>query len=149
MKIYLGADHRGYFLKEKISRWLFEKRYDFFDVGAQNLDLKDDYTKYASEVASLAAKKKGARGVILCGSGVGVEVVANKFDGIRAAIGINADQVKAGRGHDNMNVLVIAADFTDEDQAKDMLKTFLETKFGAKARYKRRLAQISKLEANN
>lgn len=149
MKIFLGSDHRGYFLKEKIAKWLFEWKYDYFDVGAESLDLKDDYTKYASEVASLVAKEKGARGVVLCGSGVGVEVVANKFDGIRASIGINADQVKAGREHDNMNVLVIAADFTDEDQAKDMLKTFLETKFGKKERYKRRLAEISKIEANN
>ncbi|PIV01832.1 ribose-5-phosphate isomerase [Candidatus Shapirobacteria bacterium CG03_land_8_20_14_0_80_39_12] len=154
MKIFLGADHRGYFLKEKIARWLFEWKYDFFDVGAESLDLKDDYTKYASEVASLVAKSYSAkasrdRGVVLCGSGVGVEVVANKFDGIRASIGINADQVKAGREHDDMNVLVIAADFTDEDQAKEMLKSFLETKFTAKAKYKKRLSEISKIEANN
>jgi len=149
MKVYLGADHRGYFLKEKISRWLFEGDYDFFDVGAESLDLKDDYTKYASEVASLVAKTKGSRGIIFCGSGVGVEVVANKFDGVRAAIGINAEQVKAGRQHDDMNVLVMAADFTDIDQVQEMLKVFLVTKFDQKARHKRRLQEISKLEANN
>ena len=64
--IYLGADHRGYELKEKITRWLFEWEYDFLDVGAQSLDPTDDYTKYASEVASLVAGNKGSKGIILC-----------------------------------------------------------------------------------
>ncbi|MFH1863899.1 MAG: RpiB/LacA/LacB family sugar-phosphate isomerase [bacterium] len=149
MKIYLGADHRGYELKEKIAKWLFEWGYDFLDVGAQSLDPTDDYTKYASEVASLVAGNKGSKGIILCGSGVGAVVVANKFDGIRAGIGISPEQVKAGRNDDDMNVLVIAADYTDEYEAKDMVKAFLETKFGKKERYKRRLKEISKIEANN
>ncbi len=149
MKIYLGADHRGYFLKEKIAKWLFEWKYDYLDIGAQNLDLRDDYTKYAPEVASLVASTKGGRGIVLCGSGVGVDVVVNKFDGIRASIGICFEQVRAGRNDDNMNILVIAADYTDEYEAKDMVKAFLETKFGGKERYKRRLKEIGKIEANN
>jgi ribose 5-phosphate isomerase B len=149
MKIYLGSDHRGYFLKEKIAKWLFEWQYEFFDVGAQNLELGDDYTKYAAEAASLVAKTQGGRGIVLCGSGVGVDVIVNKFDGIRASIGINADQIRAGREHDDMNVLVIAADYTDEYEAKDMIKAFLETKFDEKSRHKRRLKDIEKIEANN
>jgi len=149
MKIYLGSDHRGYFLKEKIAKWLFEWQYDFFDVGAESLDLHDDYTKYAAEAASLVAKTQGGRGIVLCGSGVGVDVVVNKFDGIRASIGINADQIRAGREHDDMNVLVIAADYTDEYEAKEMVKAFLETKFDEKSRHKRRLKDIEKIEANN
>lgn len=149
MKIYIGSDHRGYFLKEKIARWLFEWDYDFFDVGAQNLELGDDYTKYAAEAASLVAKTQGGRGIVLCGSGVGVDVVVNKFDGIRASIGISERQVKAGRNDDDMNILVIAADYTDEYEAKEMVKAFLETKFGKKERYKRRLKEIEKIEANN
>lgn len=149
LKIYLGADHRGYFLKEKIAKWLFEQRYNFFDVGADSLNLNDDYTKYASEVASLVAKTKKAKGIVLCGSGVGVDVVVNKFDAIRGSIGINKEQVEAGRHDDDMNILVLAADFTDEYQAKEMVKAFLETKFGKKERYKRRLKEISKIEASN
>jgi len=149
MKIYLGSDHRGYFLKEKIAKWLFEWKYDFFDVGAQSLDLGDDYTKYASEAASLVANTKGGRGIVLCGSGVGADVVVNKFDGIRASVGKTEQQVTAGRNDDNMNILVIAADYTDEYEAKDMVKVFLETKFGGKERYKRRLKEIEKIEANN
>lgn len=149
MKIFLGSDHRGYFLKEKIAKWLFEWKYDFFDVGAQSLDLGDDYTKYASEVASLVVNTKGGRGIVLCGSGVGVDVVVNKFDGIRGSMGKTKEQIEAGRKDDDMNILVIAADYTDEYEAKDMVKAFLETKFGKKERYKRRLKEIEKIEANN
>lgn len=149
MKIYLGADHRGFELKEKVAKWLFEMGYEFLDIGAQFLDPKDDYPKYASEVASLVAENKGSRGILLCGSGVGADVVASKFDGVRAAIGKSPAQVKAGRNDDDMNVLVLAADYTNEDEAKEMVKMFLETKFSGKSRYRRRLKEISKLEANN
>jgi ribose 5-phosphate isomerase B len=147
--IFLGADHRGYALKEKIASWLFEMDYEFEDLGATHLDPTDDYPKYAEDVASLVAKRPGSKGVLLCGSGVGVEVVANKFDGIRAGIGKSAMQVKAARSDDDMNVLVIAADFTQEKEAKAMLIAFLETKFDGLERHKDRLEEITHLEANN
>lgn len=149
MKIFIGADHRGFELKEKIARWLFEMEHAYQDLGAVTLDPGDDYPKYAEEVASLVAKTEGSRGVLLCGSGVGVDVVANKFDGIRASIGKSIAQVEAGRNDDDMNVLVIAADFTSEKDAKAMLIAFLETKFSGKARFERRLQEIEKIEANN
>lgn len=149
MKIYIGADHRGYELKEKIAKWLFELERPYFDVGATHLDPDDDYTKYATEVASLVAGNAGSRGVLVCGSGVGVEVAANKFDGVRAAIGMDTRQVEAGRHDDDMNILVLAADYTSEKEAKAMLISFLETKHSDKARYERRLNDIEKLEANN
>jgi len=119
------------------------------DLGAQSLDPHDDFTKYAEDVASLVAKNEGSRGVLLCGSGVGVEIVANKFDGVRAGIGENVLQVERGRNDDDMNVLVIAADYTSEKEAKAMLIAFLETKFSGKARYEKRLEEIEKIEANN
>lgn len=149
MKVYIGADHRGFTLKEKTAKWLFDWGYEFFDVGATHLDPKDDYTLYASEVASLVAKNKNSKGILLCGSGVGADVVANKFDGVRASIGKSTGQVRAGRNDDDMNVLVIAADFTKEDEAKEMLKAFLETKFAGKSRFKKRLTDIKKIEASN
>lgn len=148
-KIFTGADHRGYLLKEKINSWVFEWGYTFTDVGALIIDPFDDFTKYVSEVASLVANTKGSKGVVLCGSGVGADILANKFDGIRASIGKDKRQVKAGRNDDDMNVLVIAADFTKEEEAKEMLKVFLETKFAGKARFKRRLKEIERIEANN
>lgn len=149
MKIYIGADHRGYELKEKIAKWLFELEYPYQDMGATHYDPNDDYTKYAADVASLVAKTEGARGVLLCGSGVGVDVMANKFDGVRSSIGKDVFQVEAGRNDDDMNILVIAADFTEEREAKAMLIAFLETKFSGKAKYERRLQEIEEIEANN
>ena len=149
MQVYLGADHRGFKLKEKIKKWLEKWGYEIKDMGASEFDLEDDYTLYAEKVGSIVGKEKGARGVLLCGSGVGVDVTANKFDGVRASIGKTSEQVKAGRSDDNMNILVIAADYTKEDEAKKMVKTFLETKFEGKARQKRRLSDIEKIEANN
>ncbi len=149
MKIFIGSDHRGYELKEKIATWLFDMNYDFEDLGALHFDPDDDYSKYAEMVSSMVAKRPHSRGVLLCGSGVGVEVVANKFDGIRAAIGKSVLQVKAGRRDDDMNILVIASDYTTEKEAKGMLIAFLETKYEENARHERRLDEIEKLEANN
>ena len=149
MKIYLGTDHRGLALKEKMKIWLTDWKHEFSDLGAYELDPQDDYPLYAEKVGVLVGKEEETRGVLLCGSGVGVDVAANKIDGVRAAVGKNPDQVRAGRNDDNMNILVIAADFTKENEAKEMLKVFLETKFAGKSRYKRLLQEISKLEANN
>jgi ribose 5-phosphate isomerase B len=148
--IYVGSDHRGFKLKEKVLRWIYDlRKYDFEDLGALVYDEKDDYNKYAELVASLVADNNNSLGILICGSGVGVEVVANKFDGIRASVGKNPKQVEAGRSDDDMNVLVIAADFTKDSEAKQMVKTFLETKFSGKSRHKRRISEIAKLEANN
>lgn len=149
-------------MKEKIAKWLFEWGYEFEDFGAETYDEKDDYTKYAAEVASLVSRSSFAsdvvvsdkkasadKGILLCGSGVGVDVVANKFDGVRASIGIDSEQVRQGRSDDNMNILVIAADHTSEHDAKEMVKMFLETGFSGKTRYKKRLQDIKNIEANN
>lgn len=149
MKIYIGADHRGYFLKEKIARWLLDWKYKYRDMGAENLDLGDDYTIYAERVASMVTGEKGSRGILLCGSGVGVEIVANKFDGIRAGIGLSAEQVKKAREDDDINILVIASDYTPEAEAKEMVRVFMETKYDKLARHERRIEDIKKLEKNN
>lgn len=149
MKVFIGSDHRGYELKEKITKWLFEWEYEFVDLGAHSFDGGDDYTKYASQVASLVVENKNSQGILLCGSGVGVDVTANKFDGVRASIGIDAEQVRRGRTDDDMNILVIAAEHTGEHETKEMIKTFLEAKFDEKARHVRRLQEIKKIEENN
>ncbi len=149
MNIYIGADHRGFELKEKVARWLFEWGNEFLDVGAEKFVSDDDYTKYAGEVASLVANNANSKGILLCGSGVGVDAMANKFDGVRASLGKSSEQVRAGRHDDDMNVLVIAADFTNEDEAKKMVKAFLETKFSHEGRYERRLEDIKRIEENN
>ena len=149
MTIYLGADHRGYELKEKVFQWLVAHDFEVEDYGAYEYDEKDDFTKYAEKVSSVIGKSAEDKGVLFCGSGVGIDVVANKFDGVRASVGKNNDQVRAGRNDDDMNVLVIAADYTSGDEAMTMIETFLKTRFSGKERYKRRLQEIKKLEENN
>lgn len=144
--IYLGGDHRGFRLKAKIKRWLFDWNYQFDDLGALSQDPKDDYTVYASLVAKKVGKENKSFGILICGSGVGVDVVANKFDGVRSSIGKSIDQVKAGRNDDDMNVLVVAADYTKDDEAKDLVKAFLETEYDNNVRHERRLADIKKIE---
>ena len=154
MKVYIGADHRGYELKEKVFQWLIKKEYEVEDFGAYEFVPDDDYTEPAEKVASIvgshfAEATRDVFGILICGSGVGVEVVANKFDGVRASVGKTNDQVRAGRNDDDMNVLVIAADYTEEKEAMDMVETFLKTPFSGKERHKRRLEEIEKIEANN
>ena len=149
MKVYIGADHRGYKLKETLKNFLSKEGYDWQDLGANELNASDDYPLYAEKVGTIVASQENSFGIVLCGSGVGVEVTANKIDGVRASIGKSPEQVVAGRNDDDMNILVIASDFTKEEEAKKMIKEFLETKFYKKDRFDRRLSEIEKLEANN
>jgi len=158
IKVYLGADHRGFFLKEKVFEWLTKKGFLVEDFGAYEYDEKDDYTLYAEKVASVVgsmsedisqSKKKKVYGILFCGSGVGMCVVANKFDGVRASVAKTPLQVRAGRRDDDMNILVIASDFSKEDEVKEMVKEFLETDFSGDVRHEKRLLDIKRIEANN
>lgn len=161
MKVYIGADHRGFKLKEEIFQYLVDEDFEVEDFGAYEYLKDDDYTDYAKKVASVVGghyvgkgreehKKHGdVRGILFCGSGVGVDIVANKFDGVRASIGKEARQIEKGRSDDDMNILVIAADFTTFAETKGMVKAFLNTKFSGKERYKGRLEEIKKIEENN
>lgn len=146
--IYLGADHRGFKLKEKMKKWLDEWGHEYQDLGAFEYDQGDDYPIYAAKVAE-SMTEPDDRGVLLCGSGVGVDEVANKFDGVRSGLAINKEQIEAARSDDNINVLAIAADYTSEDDAQEILKTFLETEFSDEERFNRRLAEIGDIEETN
>ncbi len=146
LKIYLGADHRGFKLKEKIKSWLNSWNFDYEDLGASDFAPKDDYTLYAQKVALKVSKERNSRGILLCGSGVGVNIVANKFKGVRAAVGKDYRQVMSGRRDDDMNVLAIASDFTTEKELKKMLDAFLKTEFDQKLRHIKRLNDIKRIE---
>ncbi len=146
--IYLAADHRGFQLKEKAKQWLAEWGYDHEDMGAFELDLADDYPIYAKKVAESMVESDD-RGILFCGSGVGVDDVANKFDGIRSGLAINKEQIYSARNDDNINVLALASDFTSEDEAKEIIKTFLDTEFSDEERFNRRLKEIGEIEDAN
>ncbi len=145
--IYVGADHRGFELKAKVNNWLKRRGYEFEDVGAYEYDRGDDYVDFAIDVAQKVARNPDAhRGIAICGSGVGVEIAANKVMGVRCGLGFEEDQVHAGRKDDNMNMLALAADNVTEEEVLCMLEQFLTTEFVMSERYVRRLDKIKRFE---
>jgi len=147
MIIYLGADHEGFNLKEKIKESLMNEGYSIVDMGAEAYVADDDYPDYAAKVAEAVGKDpENNRGILLCRSGFGMDIVANKFPGVRAALPASPDHMYQGRHDDNVNVLVIGADFMDEEGAFKVMKTFLATPYARDVRYERRLEKISKME---
>ncbi len=127
--IYLGADHRGFELKERLKDLFDELDYHYEDMGAFSSDPNDDFPEYAKKVAEHLVHPDD-RGVVICGSGVGVDEVANKVPGVRCGLAINIQQIKASRHDDDINCLALAADHTSEDDAKEIVKIFLDTEAG-------------------
>lgn len=142
--IYLGADHRGFELKEKVKKWLKEKKYEFEDLGNEVLDQQDDYPDFAAKVIK-RLKKEGEMGILFCGSGVGMDIVANRFPWVRCGLGFTPQQVRIAKRDDNINCLSIPADFSTEKEATAMIEMFLETQFSGGDKYLRRLEKIEKL----
>lgn len=146
--IYLGADHRGYMIKEKIKSWLSLQGILFEDLGAAALDADDDYPDYAEAVAIAVAKKpEENRGIVICGSGAGVCITANKFHGIRAALALTPEMAKSIRNDDDVNILCLAADFTSKDDAMKIVDIWLHAPFAGEDRYKMRIAKIADIES--
>ena len=144
-KIYLGADHAGFALKEKIKKWLTQKKISFVDLGDTTLKPKDDYPDYAVKVAKKVVKSK-SKGILICGSGQGVCIVANKIKGIRAALAEHIKDAYLARKDDDCNVLCLQGRGTNFNKAQKIVQTFLETNFSTISRYKRRINKIKKLE---
>jgi ribose 5-phosphate isomerase B len=148
--IYIGADHRGFELKAKINKWLAGREYDFEDMGAFEYDNSDDYVDYAIAVAQkVAVSAEKHWGIIICGSGVGMSVTANKVRGIRAGLGFAPDQVHAARKSDNINVLVLPADNIGEVEMLALIEEFLTTEFVKSDNYLRREEKITRYEDEN
>lgn len=147
MIIYIGADHRGFELKGQIKNDLKLAGYTVTDVGAEVYDKDDDYPDFAVKVAErISLESETARGILICGSGVGVDVVANKFKNVRCALASNPDQAFDSRHDDNSNILSLGANYLDHEAAKKIVVTWLETPFGGDERFKRRLDKIASLE---
>lgn len=147
MVIYIGADHRGFKLKNTLLEKLRSSGYEVVDVGSADYDEEDDYTDVAEAAASrVSAEPENARGILICGSGAGVDITANKFSGVRSALALSPDQVLSARRDDDVNVLSVASDFMDEQGALRSVRAFLETPFSGLPRHKRRIEKILKLE---
>lgn len=149
MKVFIGADHRGFALKNFLAKRLAAQGHNVEDCGPARLDPEDDYPDYALRVARGVAGHLGARGILVCGSGVGMDVVANKVRGVRATLGYSADEVAHGRARDDINVLALSADRLEPAEAEALAELFLMTPFGAAERDVRRQRKIAGIEAQN
>lgn len=146
MRIFIGADHRGFALKESIKQFLVSLTHDVVDCGNDRLDPNDDFPDFSFAVADGVAQASGSRGIVVCGSGAGVVIASNKVAGIRAALAYSPEEITRNRQHDDINVLSLAADWTDEAKAKAIVTAFLTTAFLGEEKYVRRLKKIQARE---
>ncbi len=146
MKVILGADHRGFKLKEKIKEFLTREQIPFEDIGNHQLEPDDDFPVFAARVARTVASQTDTLGIVLCGSGVGVDIVANKISGIRSGFALSPTQVASARKDDNINVLAIAADQIKSEELPDFIHAFLHTRYELNDKHERRLQEIEHLE---
>ncbi len=142
--IALGADHAGFTLKEDLKAWLIEHGHQVIDFGTHSPE-SVDYPDYAGQVAESVAAAKAERGVLVCGTGIGMAMTANKLPGIRAAACGDTFTARMSREHNDANILAIGARLTARETAVEILKTWLETPF-AGGRHARRVAKIAELE---
>jgi ribose 5-phosphate isomerase B len=143
-KIVIGADHRGFRLKENLKAYL-SKKYEVVDIGTNSEEMVD-YPDITAELVKPILSGKCEKGILICGSGVGASVAANKFKGIRAAVCHDNFSAHQGVEDDAMNVLCLGGGIIGESLAKDLIDTFLNAEFLGKERYVRRLDKIKKIE---
>lgn len=146
MRIVLGSDHAGFDLKQNLDVFIRDLGHEILDVGT-NSEAPVDYPDY-SEAVGLAVKEGRAdRGVLICGSGVGASVAANKIPGIRAGLCHDTYSAHQGVEHDDMNVLVMGARVIGDELARELVRAYLGAKFSGEERHRRRLAKIHEIEA--
>ncbi len=143
--IFIGADHAGFKLKEKIKEIITEKGYDCIDMGNKKYTPGDDYPDHAKSVA-VKVSGTGSRGILVCDSGVGVCIAANKIHGIRAVNACSTKMAKMSRLHNGSNILCLGQDYLDPEQAEEIIKTWLETGFSPEERHHRRISKITRME---
>jgi ribose 5-phosphate isomerase B len=146
MNVYIGADHRGVEFKTRLVKLLDELGYKTFDCGTDSSETPFDYPKAAYKVASSVAKDKKSRGILVCMTGNGQVIAANKVTGAYAALCMNEELAMFARAHNNANIMVVSAKYVKENELKAMVKTFLSTEFEG-GRHLRRFNQIKKIES--
>ena len=145
--LYIASDHGGFKLKESIKKYLKARAVPYVDVGAKTLNPKDDYPKFAAAVAKKVSQQPNDhQGILLCRSGQGVCIVANKFKHVRAALVWNVKEAKMSRTDDMSNVLCLPADYVSEKLAQEIVKVWLATPYSKQKRHARRVKEISKIE---
>lgn len=142
MKIFVGADYRGFSKKQKILGFLAKNDYEVDDLGTYD-DSENDFNDAAVAVAKMVRKDRGARGILICDSAHGMTIQANRFKGIRAAHCSTAESAKLAREHDDANILCLSAHFISEEEMQNIITAFLETKF---IDLERRIRRINRLD---
>jgi ribose 5-phosphate isomerase B len=150
MKIYLGSDHAGFHLKERVFAYLAKHGYDVEEVGKSELDPSDDFPEFAQEAALkiIGDVSKDPRAILICGGGHGMAIAANRFRTIRASVVWDAHSAKITRNDDDSNVLCLPAyvlEQSDDRAWQGIVETWLNTPFANAARFKRRIAQIDEI----
>jgi ribose 5-phosphate isomerase B len=145
MKIAIAADHAGFTLKEALRERLSAAGHQLMDVGTFSEE-STDYPEYAFAVAERVASGQATRGILVCSTGIGMSIAANKVAGIRAAVALNQEAVQLTREHNDANVIALGAKFLSIDEAVRLANTFLTTEFSGAARHSRRIEKIIALE---
>lgn len=145
MKVALGADHAGYELKDNLKRYLDLRGYEVVDIGTNGAD-SVDYPDYAEQVAVLVAEGKAQRGILVCATGMGMSIAANKVAGIRAVACSDTFTARMSREHNNANVLALGARAVTLEEAQEIVRTWLTTEFSGEKRHQLRLDKINHLE---
>ncbi len=147
MKIVIGADHAGFELKEIIKRELERNAHTVLDVGAHDYDRVDDYPDFAAAVGRAVVDGRGERGILICGSGVGASIAANKIKGVRACLCHDIYSATQGVEHDDMNILCLGGLIIGRELANKLVTGFLQAQFIGSGRFRRRLDKVLALEA--
>src|SRR5438874_9390048 len=147
MRIVIGSDHAGFELKKHIAAYLSERKHEVLDVGTHSTE-PVDYPDYAEALGKAILNGRAERGVLICGSGVGASVAANKMVGIRAGLCHDTYSAHQGVEHDDTNVLVLGARVIGVELAKDLVRAFLLATFSGGERHRRRLAKVLALESD-
>lgn len=146
--IYIGSDHRGFYLKQEIIQFLNTKNLQIVDCGNTVYDSDDDYPEYTSEVAKRVVEDNNSLGIVICGTGVGVSIAANKIIGARAALLDSIETTAIARAHNHINILALASSL-ETDMVYDIVETFITTEPSYQERHIRRVSKIKELENNN
>ena len=146
MRIAVGADHAGFELKSVLADFLRQLKHEIVDLGTHD-DHPVDYPDYAEAVGNALLAGQAERGVLICGSGVGASVAANKIPGIRAGLCHDTYSAHQGVEHDKMNIIVLGARVIGVELAKELVQAFIRAEFSGEERHLRRLAKIDKIEA--
>lgn len=146
LRIALAADHGGFVLKTSLIPWLEAQNYEILDLGAEIFDSADDYPDFAEDVAEAVVSGKAERGILVCGSGVGASIAANKVPGVRACLCHDTYSAHQGVEHDNMNVLCIGGRVIGTELAKELVGAFIKAEFSGKDKYKRRVDKVTAIE---